>query len=149
MGIAGRVTMSRRWLFAAVVGSAVLAASCAVPTVQLGAPAQPATLTSGPATATPAGAAQRLNLDAIFPPGKGRDLVLMNCTTCHGFGIIVRGQRKMGHWETLKRDHRDRVSGLSDGDHNTLFTYLAENFNDTKPEPELPEWLPQPMSGVQ
>jgi hypothetical protein len=28
-------------------------------------------------------------------------------------------------------------------DYDTLFAYLAENFNNTKPEPELPEPLRQ------
>lgn len=82
----------------------------------------------------------KLNMDEIFPPGEGRDLVLMNCITCHGFVRIVRGQRDEARWEVVKNHHRERVIGLSDEEFNLLFAYLVENFNSTKPVPKLPKW---------
>ncbi len=35
------------------------------------------------------------------------------------------------------------VTSLSEDDYGTLFAYLSQNFNDTKPEPKLPEQLRQ------
>lgn len=110
------------------------------------------TATSEPATATAESTATgeavaatpaaeqpgKVNLDKIFPDGKGRELVLNNCTACHSFVCVVRGQRTVDHWNTVMATHRPRVSSLSDDDYKVLFDYVKENFNDTKPEPELP-----------
>jgi hypothetical protein len=84
---------------------------------------------------------RRVNVDAIFPPGQGKDLVLENCIVCHTFVRIVTGQKALGRWESIKRIHRIRVPRLSPDELNVLFAYLAENFNDVKPEPNLPEWF--------
>ncbi len=92
------------------------------------------------ATAT-SGAHLKLDLDTIFPPGNGRDLVLDNCTTCHTFLRIVSGQRTAEQWGYVRRDMRSKVSYLSDADIDELFSYLEANFNDTKPVPSLPDWF--------
>lgn len=80
-------------------------------------------------------------MDAIFPQGKGRDLVLYTCTACHTFVRIVLGQRSVERWEIVKRNHRPRVPLLSDSNFDALFAYLEANFNETKPVPSLPDWL--------
>lgn len=96
------------------------------------------------AASTPdSGAPLKLDLDTIFPPGPGRDLVLNNCTVCHTFLRIVVGQRTKDQWEYVRRDMRGRVNQLSDLDADTLFSYLEANFNDTKPVPKLPDWFLQ------
>lgn len=82
-------------------------------------------------------------LPKILPPGKGQTLLLENCSSCHSAVCAVKGQRPAGRWAGLKEDHKDKVTGLSDADMNTLFAYLVENFNDTKPEPKLPPELAQ------
>lgn len=82
-------------------------------------------------------------LPQILPPGTGQTLLLQNCSSCHSAVCAVKGQRPAGRWAGLKEDHKDKVTGLSDTDMNTLFAYLAENFNDTKPEPKLPPELAQ------
>jgi mono/diheme cytochrome c family protein len=82
-------------------------------------------------------------LPKILPPGKGQSLLLENCSSCHSAVCAVKGQRPAGRWAGLKEDHKDKVTGLSDADMNTLFAYLVENFNDTKPEPKLPPELAQ------
>lgn len=82
-------------------------------------------------------------LPQILPPGKGQTLLLENCSSCHSAVCAVKGQRPAGRWAGLKEDHKDKVTGLSDADMNTLFAYLVENFNDTKPEPKLPPELAQ------
>lgn len=83
----------------------------------------------------------KLDMDAIFPRGAGRDLLLYNCTNCHSFVRIVRMQRTKGQWALVKKTMRPRVSGLTDEQVDVLFTYLETSFNDAKPEPELPEWF--------
>lgn len=161
--------MIRSWFLAVVIVCGVLAVSCVAPATQPGAPPQlaapspapatptpvpatptpvpptptpvPATPTPAPATPTLASGGQQVNLDEILPPGEGRDLLLNNCSTCHPFVCAVRGQRSVEHWEGIKVNHRGSVTSLTDEDYNALFAYLAENFNDTKPEPELPPAL--------
>jgi hypothetical protein len=83
----------------------------------------------------------KVNIDEIFPPGRGRELVLNNCTTCHTFVPIVVLQMTKEAWERNSRDHRERVTALSDADFNTLYEYLAANFNPDRPVPKLPQEL--------
>jgi hypothetical protein len=49
----------------------------------------------------------------------------------------------MTRWESIRLGHRDTSLALSDIDYNAIFDYLGENFNNTKPEPNLPEWFLQ------
>lgn len=104
----------------------------------------------------------KVNMDAIFPPGEGRDLVLWNCMNCHTFVRIVAGHNSHSHsadagshshdhsaegpvydthWDTHRIFHRARLWRLSDQELDVLYAYLKANFNDTKPEPQLPCWL--------
>jgi hypothetical protein len=141
--------------------------SCGAPAAQPTAPTQPATATPRPlaATAQPAtsstqaapsiaptatGAAvgQKLNLDDYMPKGTARDLVLRDCTTCHSFVPIITGQRPNARWLSLKQDHKDKASAVSQADYDTEFNYLIENFNDKKPEPKLPDWFIKQQPGV-
>ena len=96
------------------------------------APAQPAAAGSAPV---------KLDIDAIFPRGEGRDLVLNNCTSCHTIVPIVVLQMTKDAWDLNAREHRDRVTSLSDTDFATLYTYLAASFNPERPVPQLPEEL--------
>ncbi|MBI3695867.1 MAG: hypothetical protein HY238_13630 [Acidobacteria bacterium] len=82
-----------------------------------------------------------MNIDEIFPLGRGRDLVLNNCTTCHTFVPIVVLQMTKEAWERNSRDHRERVTALSDDDFKTLYEYLVANFNPDRPVPMLPKEL--------
>ncbi len=91
---------------------------------------------------------QKLNLDDYFPKGASRDLVLRDCTTCHSFVPIITGQRTNERWLSLKKDHKDKASGVTQADYDAEFTYLMENFNNTKPEPKLPDWFIQQQPGV-
>ena len=105
--------------------------------------AVPPTATPVPPAATSAPASGQVNLDAILPPGKEQGLVLSTCGSCHSFVCVVIGQRPLEHWESVKGIHRGYVMGFAEEDYNDLFAYLSENFNDSKPEPELPELLRQ------
>ncbi len=127
------------------------AASCAAPPAQPSPTAistsvtTPATSTQATPSAVPTSASgtQQVKLDEIFPPGKGRELVLNSCTACHSFACVVLGQRTVEHWQSVKNNHRAMVTSLSEDDYGTLFAYLSQNFNNTKPEPKLPEQLRQ------
>ena len=74
-------------------------------------------------------------------PGPGRDLVLNNCTSCHTFVPIVILQMTKEAWERNGRDHRERVTGLSDADFEILYEYLIANFNPARLVPALPREL--------
>ena len=89
-------------------------------------------------------AAAPTSLGDIFPAGLGRPMVMDTCGACHSAACSAIGQRTLARWESLKEDHRDKVSDMSDEDYNVLFAYLSENFNDAKPEPVVP---PQFLEG--
>lgn len=96
---------------------------------------------SAKATPEPGGQSAKVNIDQIFPPGRGRDLVLNNCTSCHTFVPIVILQMTREAWERNSRDHRSRVTALSDADFKILYEYLIANFNPGRPVPKLPKQL--------
>jgi hypothetical protein len=83
----------------------------------------------------------KVNINEIFPPGRGRELLLNNCTSCHTFVPIVVLQMSKEAWERNGRDHRGRVAALSDADFQTLYQYLIVNFNPARPVPKLPKEL--------
>jgi hypothetical protein len=83
----------------------------------------------------------KIDLATIFPPGKGRDLVLDNCQNCHTFVPIVVLQMDQDAWRRNSLDHRERVTTLTDGEFKTLYDYLSANFGPDHPVPTLPEEL--------
>jgi hypothetical protein len=85
--------------------------------------------------------ASKVNIDEIFPPGEGRDLVLNNCQNCHTFVPIVVLQMEEAAWTRNSIDHRERVTQLSDEDFKTLYAYLKANFHPGRPVPTLPKEL--------
>jgi hypothetical protein len=95
--------------------------------------------------AKPAAAAKsgptKVDLNAIFPEGKGRDLVLNNCQSCHTFVPIVVLQMERDQWTRSSMDHRERLPTVSDDDFKFLYEYLIANFNPSRPVPELPKEL--------
>jgi hypothetical protein len=110
----------------------------ALPTAAVpAATAQAVTPTAVPAT-LPAGT---IDLDKILPAGKGRDLFLNNCTSCHAFVCSVEGQRTADIWGTIQANHSDKLTGMNEGDYKAVFAYLVANFNDKTPAPKLPPEL--------
>jgi len=87
------------------------------------------------------GAAYTVDMDAIFPQGAGRDLVLNNCQNCHTWVPIVILQMNELEWDRWAREHRQRVEGLTDAEFDTLLNYVKANFNPDTPVPELPPAL--------
>lgn len=128
--------MIRHKLLALVLSNAFLFLSgCSVP-ASSPAPAQPAK-----AAALIETQSAKVNIDEIFPAGRGRELLLNNCTGCHTFVPIVVLQMTKEAWERNSRDHRGRVAALSDADFKTLYQYLIANFNPDRPVPKLPKEL--------
>src|SRR5262245_11165123 len=126
----------------------VLTATMATVTAACGgAPAAtPPATAAGPASDTAAAPASdsgpiKVNIEGIFPPGPGRDLVLNNCQNCHTIVPIVILQMEAAAWTRNSIDHRPRVTGLSDAEFTTLYDYLKANFNPSHPVPELPQAL--------
>lgn len=111
---------------------------------------QPAGESTTTAESTQASAATESSapptLESVFPPGPGREQVLDNCTSCHALGCTTKGQRNKEQWDQLKGDHKDKLGGSSQAELDQIFTYLAANFNDTKPEPKIPEDIDGPCT---
>jgi uncharacterized membrane protein len=72
---------------------------------------------------------------------KARNLILNNCTSCHAFVPIVLQQFDVAGWGGLLSRHRSRVPQLSDAQVAEIKTYLAANFNESMPPPDLPAEL--------
>jgi len=122
--------------------AALLLGGCGGETSQEGAATMPdastadqtiaATSQSEPAAPQPATIAD------LFPEGDGRIMVLNNCSSCHAVACSAIGQRTEARWDAIQSAHGDRLPGLSESQLDTLFGYLAANFNDTLPEPNVP-----------
>ena len=82
-----------------------------------------------------------VNLDEIFPPGPGRNLVLDNCQSCHMWGPIVILRMDEAAWRRNSLEHRDRVEALSDEEFTLLYKYLSSTFTPDRPVPTLPPEL--------
>lgn len=83
----------------------------------------------------------QVDMDAIFPAGPGREILLNNCQSCHTWVPVVVLQMTEDEWFRWGVEHRQRVSGLSDDEFDTLYRYLVDNFNPERPVPELPPAL--------
>jgi hypothetical protein len=129
----------------ALIGALILVNACGGPAPASNGSSSSPQQTSGQAAGTgktTAGAgASKVNMEEIFPAGPGRDLVLNNCQNCHTFVPIVVLQMEEDAWTRSSVDHRPRVTGLTDEEFNTVYTYLKANFNPNRPVPTLPKEL--------
>lgn len=105
----------------------------------------PAPSASAQPAATPAPTAESapFNLSKVFPDGPGRDKVMNTCGSCHPLVCVTRGQRTPEQWQNIKSSHRDKLTNAPAADLDAMFQYLAANFNDKKPEPQVPAELAQ------
>ena len=120
-----------RVLLGVVIASGCLLVACGKP-----APPSESQTSAAPASAPQSAAATPAEL---FPPGPGREWVLGTCGACHAVGCSAQGQRTQDQWATLKADHMGKLTGASKDEIDTMFAYLSSNFNNTKPEPPIPE----------
>ena len=104
--------------------------------------AKPTTAPAATKAASKPGTFGKAELDQIFPPGKGQDLVFRACVNCHNWvPIVMAGFDKEG-WQQNMMNHRNRVTGLSDEEFNYLYDYLAQTFPPGHPVPDnIPEDL--------
>ncbi len=139
--VENRVTLSRSDLITFVPGApgpkpaATTAPTGGATTAPTAAPTTAAT----PAPTT-ASTAPKNPLEAIFPPGPGRELVLSSCGSCHSVVCPAMDPRPVAQWEGTKNNHKAMVT-LPDADYNQLFDYLMKNFNDKSPAPNIPDAL--------
>lgn len=126
------------WIRSSVIVILVLAGGLSTGCSEVSAPGPDAAPPASVPAPAPAAPAQPATVADLFPEGPGRDLVLNNCSACHAVACSAIGQRTAARWDSLREDHRDKVSSLGEQDLNTLFAYLKENFNDTRPEPTVP-----------
>jgi hypothetical protein len=83
----------------------------------------------------------QVNWDSIFPPSEARTLVFLNCNLCHSILYPVYTQRSAQRWQVVMMRHVSRLPTLRADELSVIFAYLAENFNDTKPVPPVPQWM--------
>jgi hypothetical protein len=96
------------------------------------------TRASAPASSegqAPAAAPEPRTVADIFPAGAGKDAVLNSCGSCHNVACSAIGQRTNERWDSLKASHKDNVPGA---DLDAIFGYLKANFNDSRPQPNIP-----------
>lgn len=142
----GRRAVGRRllhaWAVVAVIYAGWLLAGCAeagapsVNDVESASSAAPSP--SQPPAASEAVGAEPATLADLFPEGPGKALVLDTCGECHAVACSTIGQRPLARWAGLEEDHRDKASNLSEENLETIFAYLSEHFNDSRPEPRVP-----------
>jgi mono/diheme cytochrome c family protein len=146
-------------LLLAGVASLAVAVACSTPTASApqadAAPRATAAATqAAPAPAAPAAkaapttaasgapkAVTKINIDEIFPPDEGRDLVLQNCVNCHTIVPIALARMSPGEWATHRQNHRPRVGGISDAEADRLWAYLTKHFGPDHQVPNLPQEL--------
>lgn len=162
-----------RWLLAVVIAAGILVTACGrgktpTPTqVQMPTPAPPvastltpiqtpmptpnptATSTSTPTptrTPTPTPSEAQADMDRIFPPGPGRDLLLEYCFQCHAPYMIVYGASGLDSAGLAysRFNHEEdfaAIANITKEDLELIFQYVEDTFSG-KPMPELPEsWV--------
>ena len=77
----------------------------------------------------------------VFPSSGYQGLVVNNCATCHAAACAALGQRTPAQWAAVEKSHEYYIPGLSKEDHGKIFDYLRNNFNDSLPEPAVPQQL--------
>jgi cytochrome c5 len=129
-------------LVSVIAFGSLLVAGCSKPAAPPAESSQSVATNPQPAPAAPASApAAAFNMSSIFPPGPGKDMVLSTCGSCHSVVCAATGQRTKDRWDNIEKAHKDRLNGYSDKDIDVMFTYMKTNFNDTKPEPQIPSEL--------
>jgi mono/diheme cytochrome c family protein len=132
------------WFWGALLMGLGICAACSAQAAQSNTTpaAQVAPVAPVAASAT-GGGVEKVNMDEVFPPDDGRDLVLNNCVNCHTIVPIALARKTPDEWVSHRTQHRQRVGGLSDADADRLWGYLTRNFAPGRPIPQLPEDLLQ------
>lgn len=85
----------------------------------------------------------RLDMDALYPLGEGRDLVLEICASCHGIVPVAIVRRQMGGWASNRATHEQEglLDGLSTAQIDSMYRYLNEFRNRNVPRAKIPQEL--------
>lgn len=97
-------------------------------------------------------AQEQIDLDSIFrcraedDAGKAqcleaRGLIMNNCNQCHSFIRIVYYQASATKWAPVLARMHLKAPQLSDEQMATIAAYVAENFGEDQPPPQLPPSL--------
>jgi cytochrome c5 len=73
-----------------------------------------------------------------LPEGKGKDLVQMQCSSCHGLESVVAMRATREGWESVVGYMMSRGMIATDDEYETIVSYLAKAFPST-PAPEKPK----------
>jgi virginiamycin B lyase len=84
----------------------------------------------------------------LFPPGKGKDLLIDRCSICHGFqSRMAAVRRDADGWkdrvEYMRTAMHFGLSGLTDQEANEIATYLTSLFGPDSVLPKSPADMPQ------
>jgi len=67
-----------------------------------------------------------------LPEGKGKDLVEVTCSACHGLTHVTNGRNSKENWHYVVRDMVDRGALLDDDEITIVVEYLAQHFGPAK-----------------
>lgn len=84
----------------------------------------------------------REDVDYIFPPGRGQDLVFQGCTGCHNWVPMVLAGYDRDAWTQNKINHEQRATALSKADYDYLYEYLIQTWPPGRP---VPDNIPQDL----
>jgi cytochrome c biogenesis protein CcmG/thiol:disulfide interchange protein DsbE len=84
-------------------------------------------------TSATTGGPQRVNVDEIFPPGEGRDLVVETCLTCHDLLTFGLARKTRDGWIHSLAKHGSHFSALSNAQIETMYEYLSAHLNPDTP----------------
>ncbi len=82
--------------------------------------------------------------DAPLPEGKGKDLAMKYCTTCHAANVWSRQHHTPDQWNSLVDQMVSKGLTAPDDDLATISDYLAANFGPLKKDAEPAPAAPPP-----
>lgn len=68
-------------------------------------------------------------------PGKGSDLVMARCATCHDVRHITRARLSRGQWEDNVQNMKERGAPMAPHEIPIIIEYLATYYNSESPPP--------------
>ncbi len=121
------------------VAATVEPTSAVTATVEVTATVAP---TATVATTPSSSASSKMDIDALVPPGPGRDVMLEYCVNCHNIGAIAIARKTTDQWNAHKISHKAYLT-LDDKLWDTIYGYLIATNTPDRPVPELPDFLLQ------
>ena len=80
-------------------------------------------------------------------PGKGSDLTMARCATCHDAGHITRARLSRGQWEDNVQNMKERGAPLGPDEIPIIIEYLATYYSNEPAPPPDPSAAGHGMSG--